>query len=144
MGIRELDKIDISISSGDSSPMIDKDYLKDLASKKAEIELLMKISNVEDVLRQDYQYTKENIGRRLIENVEILNNCINALKENKTNEIERDVNLIRRAAQMVLKCSQCVQQGENYKHLAESISVEFLNYLSLQMDNISDIKIRLS
>lgn len=54
MGIRELDKIDISISSGDSSPMIDKDYLKDLASKKAEIELLMKISNVEDVLRQDY------------------------------------------------------------------------------------------
>jgi hypothetical protein len=98
MGIRELDKIDISITSGDNRPMIDKDYLKDLASKKAEIELLMKIRNVGDVLKQDYEYTKENIGRRLIENVGILNNCINALKENKTNEIERDLNLIKRAA----------------------------------------------
>lgn len=34
MGIRELDKIDISIASGGNSPVIDKDYLKDLASKK--------------------------------------------------------------------------------------------------------------
>ncbi len=49
--------------------MTDNNYLKNLASKKAEIELLMTISNVGEVLKQDYEYTKENIGRRLSENV---------------------------------------------------------------------------
>jgi hypothetical protein len=34
MGIRELDKIDISITSGDNRPVADRDYLRDLASKK--------------------------------------------------------------------------------------------------------------
>lgn len=58
----------------------------------------MKISNVGETLQQDYEFTKENIGRRLTENVEILNNCIGALRENKTSEIERDLSLIKRAA----------------------------------------------
>lgn len=45
--------------------MIDNNYLKNLSNKKKDIELLMKISNVGEVLKQDYEYTKENIGRRL-------------------------------------------------------------------------------
>lgn len=69
MGIRELDSIDLSISSDEKKPMTDNNYLKNLASKKTEIELLMTISNVGEVLKQDYEYTKENIGRRLTENV---------------------------------------------------------------------------
>lgn len=123
MGIRELDSIDLSISSDEKKPMADNSYLKNLASKKTEIELLMTISNVGEVLKQDYEYTKENIGRRLTENVEILNNCISNLKGNKTSEIERDVTLIKKAADIVLKCSQIVDQGENSTRLAESISV---------------------
>lgn len=103
--------------------MADNNYLKNLASKKTEIELLMTISNVGEGLKQDYEYTKDNIGRRLAENVEILNNCISALKGNKTNEIERDVILIKKAADIVLKCSQIVDQAENSTRLAESISV---------------------
>jgi hypothetical protein len=82
----------------------------------------MTISNVGEVLKQDYEYTKENIGRRLNENVEILNNCISALRGNKSSEIERDVSLIKKAADIVLKCSQIVDQGEKSKQIAESIS----------------------
>lgn len=69
LGIRELDSIDLSITSDDKKPIADNSYLKNLASKKTEIELLMTISNVGEALKQDYEYTKENIGRRLTENV---------------------------------------------------------------------------
>ncbi len=44
----------------------------------------------------------------------------------------------------MLKCSQIVDQGENSTRIAESISFEFLNYLSLEMQIIKGIEIRLS
>lgn len=37
MGIREFDNIDISITSGDNRPVTDRNYLRDLASKKTYI-----------------------------------------------------------------------------------------------------------
>jgi hypothetical protein len=138
-GIRELDSIDMTITSDEKKSVNDNNYLKSLSSKKAEIELLMTISNVGEVLKQDYEYTKENIGRRLAENVEILNNCISALRGNKSHEIERDVNIIKKSSEIVLKCAQLVDQTENSKKIAESITGEFLNYLNGEMQIIKGI-----
>ena len=42
---------------------------------------------VKESLERDFRYAKENIARKLKENVEILNECINGLKADKKEEI---------------------------------------------------------
>jgi hypothetical protein len=71
-------------------------------------------------LAEDYKYAKEYIGRRLRENVEILKNCIEALKSNRSDEINKNLDNIKKAAHMVLQCSQIVDQTDGIE-IAESI-----------------------
>jgi hypothetical protein len=63
-------------------------------------------------LAEDYKYAIENIRRRLIENVEILKNCIDALKSDRSDEINKNLDNIKKAAHMVLQCSQIVDRTD--------------------------------
>ena len=65
----------------------------------------MGISNVKEILEKDFMYAKENVARKLKQNVEILNECINGLRSRKSEEIDRNINQIKRACDIVLKCS---------------------------------------
>jgi hypothetical protein len=65
----------------------------------------MTINKVSDELMDDYSQTKDSMGRKLKENQEFLEKCIKALKNNKIDEIERDIDLIRGASEIVLKLS---------------------------------------
>lgn len=73
----------------------------------------MGISNVKEILEKDFIYAKENIARKLKENVEILNECINGLRSGKSEEIDRNINRIKRACDIVIKCSQLVDNADN-------------------------------
>jgi hypothetical protein len=70
--------------------------------------MLMKIDNIEDNLAEYYKYVKESIGRKLRENEEILKNGIIALKSDKSEEINRNLDNIKKAINIVLQCSQIV------------------------------------
>ena len=96
---------------------IDKEELK---NKKRQIEMLIKIENLEENLAEDYKFAKESIGRRLRENVEILRSCIAALKSDKSDEINKNLDNIKKATNMVLQCSQIVDQGDGLE-IAASI-----------------------
>lgn len=88
---------------------IDKDELR---SKKRQIELLMKIENLEEGLTDDYRFAMESIARKLRENVDILNSCITALKNDKNEEIYKNLDNIKKATNVVLQCSQIVGESE--------------------------------
>jgi hypothetical protein len=70
--------------------------------------MLMKIENLQENLADDYRYAKESLGRKLRENEEILKNCIIALKSDKSDEINRNLDNTKKAINMVLQCSQIV------------------------------------
>ena len=82
--------------------------------------MLMKIENLQENLAEDYKYAKESIGRRLRENVEILKNCISALKSDKSDEINKNLDNIKKATNIVLQCSQIVDENDGLE-IAESI-----------------------
>ena len=67
------------------------------------------------------------------ENVEILNECINGLKNDRKEDIERTIIQIKRATDIVIRCSKLVdnpESTENSAEIANSINKEFLVYLS--------------
>jgi hypothetical protein len=70
--------------------------------------MLMKIENLQENLADDYKYAKESLGRKLRENEEILKNCIIALNNDKSDEINRNLDNIKKAINIVLQCSQIV------------------------------------
>jgi tRNA threonylcarbamoyladenosine modification (KEOPS) complex Cgi121 subunit len=84
------------------------------------------------------------MARRLKENVEILNNCINALRSNNNAEIDRNVDIIKKASEIVLKCSQIVDHAEDKQEIAETITREFLNYLTTERQVTKNIEVRLN
>jgi hypothetical protein len=108
--IRDLEGLKLTLNddvAGNAN--IDKDELR---SKKRQIELLMKIENIEEGLTDDYRFAMESIGRKLRENVDILNNCITALKSDKNEEIYKSLDNIKKATNVVLQCSQIVGESE--------------------------------
>jgi len=65
--------------------------------------------------------------------VEILNECINGLKNDRKEDIERTVTQIKRATDIVIRSSKLVdnpESTENSAEIANSINKEFLVYLS--------------
>jgi hypothetical protein len=65
--------------------------------------------------------------------VDILNECINGLKTDKKEDIERTIIQIKKATDIVIRCSQLVdnsESAENSGEIASSITKEFLVYLS--------------
>jgi hypothetical protein len=65
----------------------------------------MKIDDIRKNLNQEYEYAKENISIRLADNVEILQNCISDLKNNKNEEFFKSLESIKKATIAVVKCS---------------------------------------
>ena len=102
---------------------------------------------VKESLERDFRYAKENIARKLKENVEILNECINGLKADKKEEIERTIIKIKRATEIVIRCSQLVdnpESTENSGDIASSITKEFLIYVSKEKQKIKRVDIKLN
>ena len=65
--------------------------------------------------------------------MEILNECINGLKNDRKEDIERTVTQIKRATDIVIRSSKLVdnpESTENSAEIANSINKEFLVYLS--------------
>ena len=79
--------------------------------------------------------------------MEILNECINGLKNDKKEDVERTIIQIKRAIDIVLRCSQLVDDPESTKNSAEianSINKEFSVYLSKEKQKIKRIAIKLN
>lgn len=79
--------------------------------------------------------------------MEILNECINGLKNDKKEDIERTIIQIKRATDIVIRCSMLVDDPESTKNSAEianSINKEFSVYLSKEKQKIKRIDIKLN
>jgi hypothetical protein len=108
--IRGLDHLRLTLEDDTQGNVtIQKEELK---NKKRQIEMLMKIENIEENLADDYKFAKESIGRKLRENEETLKNAVLALKSDRSDEINRNLDNIKKAINMVLQCSQIVDQGD--------------------------------
>jgi hypothetical protein len=139
--IRDLENLRLTLSEDvEGKANIDKDELK---SKKRQIELLMKVENLEESLADDYAYAKASIARKLRENVDILKSCIAALKSDKDNEIYKNLDNIKKATMVVLQCSQIVDESEGIE-IAESIGNEFIQYLGGAQAGLHSIEFKLS
>jgi sugar-specific transcriptional regulator TrmB len=95
-------------------------------------------------LKEDYEYAKENISRKLKDNVEILKSCILALKTNKNDEIYKNLENIKKATAVVVQCSKIVDDSENSLEIAQSIETEFIQYLNGEIMAMRSIEIKLN
>jgi hypothetical protein len=70
----------------------------------------MKIDNIGSSLDSEYKEVTKSISMRLDENVEILRDCIDDLKNNKKEEFFKSLENIKKATIAVIQCSQIVDE----------------------------------
>jgi hypothetical protein len=73
----------------------------------------MRIDCLADSLKEDYDFAKETVARKLKENVDVLKTYIVDLKNKKNEEILRNLNKFKKASMVVLQCSKIVEGAEN-------------------------------
>jgi hypothetical protein len=69
----------------------------------------MRIDNLGEVLKEEYDFAKKTVTRKLKENVEVLKSYIGDLKSKKNEEILKNLDKIKKASLVVLQCSKIVE-----------------------------------
>jgi hypothetical protein len=70
-------------------------------------------------LKDDLDETLSTIYEKQKENVEVLNSYIEALRNNKAEEIYKNINAIKKAVLTVLQCSKIVGDSHGSLQLAQ-------------------------